>query len=158
MTVSGSTAPPLPPLEHFSLDKVLFEDAKSKSMAVVGCFTNCPTANAVIIAEKSPLSRASLSQLFCPGTKTSTNFHNNIYSQVEASCGGSIGDLRLMMVYPATEAHLAKYSQQTCHMIHETPEDYATITKPFIDSQSFDIQVPPIDCVYVGQNEISVLP
>lgn len=46
-----------------------------------------------------------------------------------------------MTVYPATEAHLAKYSQQTSHMIHETPEDYATITKPFIDGQAFDIQV-----------------
>lgn len=144
MTNACSTAPPLPALEHFSLDKILFEDAKSKSIAVSGHFTDSTDHIAIIIAEKSPLSRASLSQLFCQGPKNTTNFHNNIYSQIEASCGGSIGDLRLMTVYPATEAHLAKYSQQTSHMIHETPEDYATITKPFIDGQAFDIQVRTI--------------
>ena len=136
----SSAPPPLPPLDQFSLDRVLFEDPKAKSIAVAGQFAGSADT-AVIIAEKSPLSSASLSELFCPRSKTSTNFQNNIYSQIEASCGGSVGDLRLMTVYPATEAHVTKYSQQTIHIIHETPEDYATITKPFIESQSFDIQV-----------------
>ena len=134
------THPPLPPLRHFSIDKVLFEDPKAKSIAVAGTFSSL-TDTAIIIAEKSPLSQASLSQLFSAESKISTNFHNNIYSQIEASCGGSVGDLRLMTVYPATDAHLSKYSQQTIHLIHESPEDYATITRPFIDGQSFDIQV-----------------
>ena len=137
-----ASAPPLPGLEHFSLDRVLFEDPKTKSIAVAGRFASSADT-AIIVAEKSPLSRSSLSQLFCPDSKISTNFHNNIYSQIKASCRGSVGDLRLMTVYPATEAHLIKYSQQTHHMIHETPEDYAAITRPYIDGQSFDIQVWP---------------
>ena len=135
------TCPPLPQLQQFSIDRVLFEDPKAKSIAVAGNFSSSTAQTAIIIAEKSPLSRASLAELFSAESKVSTNFHNNIYSQMEASCGGSVGDLRLMTVYPATEAHLSKYSQQMIHMIHESPEDYATITRPFIDRQSFDIQV-----------------
>ena len=131
-------------MQHFSIDKVLFEDPKAKSIAVAGTFSSSPHT-AIIIAEKSPLSQASLSQLFSAESKISTNFHNNIYSQIEASCDGSVGDLRLMTVYPATDAHLSKYSQQIIHMIHESPEDYATITRPFVDSQSFDIQVHNIE-------------
>ena len=133
---------PLPGLDQFSLDRVLFEDPKAKSIAVAGHFAEPNfTHTAVIVAEKTPLSAASLEKLFSTEANVSTNTRNNIYSQLTASCGGGVGDLRLMTVYPATEAHIAKYSQQTCHMIHETPEDYATLTKPFIDSQSFDIQV-----------------
>lgn len=95
----------------------------------------------MIIAEKTPLSRDSLAQLFCTDAKTSTSTHNSIYRQLEAACGGSVGDLHLSTIHPATEAHIQKYSQQTCHMVHETPEDYAAVTKPFIESHSFNIQV-----------------
>lgn len=45
------------------------------------------------------------------------------------------------MVYPATEKHLQKYLRQEVHLIRETWEDYKNITLPFIQSQSFSIQV-----------------
>ena len=52
-----------------------------------------------------------------------------------------MGDLKLLTIYPATEAHIKKYSHQVWHVVHETPQDYMAITRPFIESQSFDIQV-----------------
>lgn len=45
------------------------------------------------------------------------------------------------MVYPATEKHLQKYLRQEVHLIRESWEDYKNITLPFIQSQSFSIQV-----------------
>ena len=141
LEAGSATPPPLPGLGGFCLDRLLFEDPKSKTVAVAGHFHDDEAHTAVVIAEKTPLSHDGLAQLFHPHTKISTSTHNSIYSQLEASCGGCLGDLHLTTIYPATEAHILKYSQQTCHVIHETPEDYAAITKPFIQSQSFDIQV-----------------
>lgn len=44
-------------------------------------------------------------------------------------------------MYPATEKHLQKYLRQEVHLVRETWEDYKNITLPFIQSQSFSIQV-----------------
>ena len=122
------------------MKEILLEDPKSKTMAVVGHFAESADS-AVILAEKTPLSAASLPELFSPNSKTSVNTQNNIYSQIEVSCGGSIGNLRVMSVYPATQAHISKYSQQRMHIVQETPQDYTSITKPFIEAQSFSIEV-----------------
>lgn len=50
-------------------------------------------------------------------------------------------EIKTTVVYPATEKHLQKYLRQEVHLIRETWEDYKNITLPFIQSQSFSIQV-----------------
>ena len=101
-----------------------------------------PSPAAVVIAEKRPLSQDDLQTgVFNTDTKFTVATSNNIYSQVTAECGGGVGDLKLLTVYPATEAHIRKYSRQVRHIIHETPLDYESVTKPFIKSLSFNIQV-----------------
>ena len=134
------TASPLPPFEQFSVEKVLFEDPSTKAIAVSGQFSGS-TDTAVIVAEKSPLSRASLVELFAPQAKLRTTFHNDIYSQIDATCGGSVGHLRLMSVYPASEAHIAKYSHAKRYIVQESPQHYGSVTKPFIENRSLDNQV-----------------
>lgn len=147
-TVSGDVPPSLPSLCQFSVDRVLSEDVATKTIAVAGHFPRNenpqtdPSPTAVVIAEKTPLSHSDLLEsVFNTDTKFSTSTSNNVYSQVAAECGDRVGDLKLLTVFPATEAHLRKYSRQLRHVIHETPQDYETITRPFIESQSFNIQV-----------------
>lgn len=53
----------------------------------------------------------------------------------------TIPEIKTTVVYPATEKHLKKYLRQEVHIIQETEEDYKNITLPFIQSQSFSIQV-----------------
>lgn len=50
-------------------------------------------------------------------------------------------EIKATVVYPATEKHIQKYLRQEVHLIRETWEDYRSITLPFIQSQSFSIQV-----------------
>lgn len=50
-------------------------------------------------------------------------------------------EIKATVVYPATEKHIQKYLRQEVHLIRETWEDYKNITLPFIQSQSFSIQV-----------------
>lgn len=50
-------------------------------------------------------------------------------------------EIKATVVYPATEKHLQKYLRQEVHLVRETWEDYKNITLPFIQAQSFSIQV-----------------
>ncbi|KII96203.1 hypothetical protein PLICRDRAFT_49092 [Plicaturopsis crispa FD-325 SS-3] len=43
-------------------------------------------------------------------------------------------DFRIDIIYPATEAHIRKYTKQTLLMVRETPRLYEQIVKPYIDS------------------------
>lgn len=47
------------------------------------------------------------------------------------------------MICPATEKHVNKYVRQETFLIKETEEDYESITLPYINSQSFSLQVGP---------------
>ena len=74
-------------------------------------------------------------------TSLTREFNNDIYSQYLCHPPTSLNTLKSTVIYPATAKHLEKYSAQDVHFIYETPSDYETITLPFIEGQSFSIQV-----------------
>lgn len=49
--------------------------------------------------------------------------------------------MKVTVVCPATEKHLKKYQRQESYLVEETAEDYSSITLPYIESQSFSLQV-----------------
>ena len=137
---NGEERDDLPPFEGFLVDNLLSVYPRSKTIAVSGKFSGS-SKPAVIVAEKVPLTEADLTDLFSSETRLHRSFQNDIYTQYTASSARSIGDLKLVTVYPASEAHIQKYSSQKVCMVHETPEDYQTITKPFIQKQSLAVEV-----------------
>ncbi|KAJ7760496.1 scavenger mRNA decapping enzyme [Mycena metata] len=42
------------------------------------------------------------------------------------------GDVKVNIVCPATEVHIRKYSEQSCVLVHETPDIYRRIVEPYI--------------------------
>jgi len=137
----STTSRGLPPLKDFTVEKLLLLNPKLKVISVSGKFAGRSDDLAVIFAEKHPLKESDLDELFSKGTKLTPNIENDIYGQYQAVCPGGIGALKLLTVYPATDAHVAKYSDQLLRIIHETPEDYQTITKAFIERQAFGLEV-----------------
>ena len=145
----------LPPFEGFSVDSVLSVHPRSKTISVSGKFSGS-SESAVIVAEKVPLTEADLSDLFSSETELHRSFQNDIYAQYTASCARSIGDLKLVTVFPASEAHIQKYSFQKLRMVHESPEDYRTITKPFIEEQSLAVEVIACSGIACGLSDVSI--
>ena len=135
-----SDRPPLP-FQDFSPDRVLFTNPKSKLIAVLGTFPQSVDDQGVIVAEKQPLTDSNLESIFSTKTQATRSFQNDIYSQYVLHCPDGVGALKVMSVYPATEAHIKKYDHETLIMVHETPEDYFGITKPFVESHPFSIEV-----------------
>ncbi|KAL1717115.1 HIT-like domain-containing protein [Schizophyllum commune] len=43
-------------------------------------------------------------------------------------------DVKITLIFPATEAHIRKYTKQKNTMVRETPETYANIVEPYISS------------------------
>ena len=44
-------------------------------------------------------------------------------------------DIKFTLIYPATEAHIQKYSQQNLRMVTETPQIYQEFVKPYVESK-----------------------
>lgn len=44
-------------------------------------------------------------------------------------------DVKLTLIYPATEAHIQKYSQQNLRMVTETAQVYKELVKPYVESK-----------------------
>lgn len=135
-----------PDLTEFKMTQVLSEDTKSKSIAVCGTFDSSNSTKAVIIAEKQPIPSQTIHTLFPSLSHLKLGFQNDVYSQYKAQGPQDIGRLQLTAIYPATDKHIVKYSSQKMYIIKETPLQYRTITRPYIEEQSFSLQVRVIHC------------
>lgn len=49
--------------------------------------------------------------------------------------------MKVTVVCPATEKHVKKYQRQESYLVEETADDYRAITLPYLESQSFSLQV-----------------
>ena len=128
--------------ENFRVHQLLNVNTKLKSFAVCGSFAGRDSSSrAVVLAEKEPLTSDSLSGLFSSSTRLTNNFQNDIYGQATAVAGGGLGNVKLTTIYPATDEHIQKYSDQDCFMVRETPEDYEKVTRGYIESQSLSSEV-----------------
>lgn len=61
--------------------------------------------------------------------------HNDIYHWFLGSQTSAHPDVKFTLIYPATETHIRKYSQQRLRMVTETPEVYETKIKPYVESK-----------------------
>lgn len=52
--------------------------------------------------------------------------------------------VKINLIYPATETHVRKHTDQNFHMVVETQEIYEKITRPYIES----IPAEKIEWVY----------
>lgn len=48
-------------------------------------------------------------------------------------------DLKVSIIYPATEKHINKYAQQEYFMVEETPELYNNVTLPYLLKEQFTL-------------------
>ena len=125
------------------MSSVLAEDTRGKSVALCGSFGE-GDKKAIIVTEKQPIDQKELTSFLSSSSsypELKLNFRNDIYSQYEVQAPGGLGSLKMMVVYPATEKHVIKYSDQEVFVIKETPEDYARKVKPYIESQALSLQV-----------------
>ena len=122
---------------QFEFERILSENPTTKSVAVYGKFPADSKDNfAVILAEKMAFTHETIKTLFTESTTFTHNFQNDIYGQYTCDA-----DIKLTVIYPATEKHVKKYKQQNSFMVQESGTVYATKIKPYAETQALSLQV-----------------
>lgn len=69
-----------------------------------------------------------------------TEFLNDIYGNFLCVTDPEINQLKVTIIYPATEKHIVKFETQTKHLVEETAEDYRTVTLPHLEEEQFSLE------------------
>lgn len=129
----------------FEIEKVINEDTKTKHLALKAN-SKQTGSNAVILLDRIPFNPAdSLEKLtngFIPIDQNDI-YHRFLNPQTECK-----------LIFPATEAHLKKYSRQSKRIIQETPEMHEKITKPHFKLLRESGQIDWIENILADQSEM----
>lgn len=123
-------------LSGFKMKTVLRDSAREKSIFINGKLND---QEAVIILEKTPISKDTLSEMF-KDSRLKLEMKNDIYSTYQLQPPAHLNEIKTTVVCPATEKHVKKYLSQETFLVEETGEDYRSISLPYIQSQHLGVQ------------------
>ncbi|CAZ85248.1 unnamed protein product [Tuber melanosporum] len=123
-------------LRRFNFTRILNQDTGTKTVNLLGEIESTP---AILIAEKTAFNVTGAHL-----TKFSHDLHlpkvtliarNDIYHSFMASQNSEYGEVKLTLIFPATETHIQKYTHQQLRMVVETPEIYRELVKPYVEEK-----------------------
>ncbi|KAG1669567.1 hypothetical protein FOA52_006340 [Chlamydomonas sp. UWO 241] len=120
--------------EGFELERVLYQDATTGNLGVVGRWDG-QEGRAVVKLSRQHFDVAQLGSLLGAGTTMgSMTFENDIYSKFSASVPSAHALVTIDVCHPCTDKHIAKAEEQEMHMVSESAAQYASHTAPFVAS------------------------
>ncbi|KAI4294319.1 HIT-like protein [Schizophyllum commune Loenen D] len=127
-------------LPHFELTRVLDEDPGSKSAISLGTLpvaVGGETPASAVDGEMPPAVESNRQPAIITLSKTHIpSSYTWMFASFADDKAGSRNyrDVKITLIFPATEAHIRKYTKQKYTMVRETPETYANIVEPYISS------------------------
>ncbi|KAF8509066.1 scavenger mRNA decapping enzyme [Hysterangium stoloniferum] len=128
-------------LRKFQFERVLDDDPLVHSLYILGKLPDVANANsyapAIISLHKTHLPLDSANTVFQELLERVRPIEaNDIYHWLFGWLAPSvtIPDVKINIIFPATDLHIRKYSKQRIVMVTETPEIYRTVVLPYIAS------------------------
>jgi len=120
-------------LKAFNFERILNQDPVSHAISFLGTLPNPEGVHepAIIRIEKIALPETSATEFAQIVHDVEKIGYNDIYSWYFGRLK-SIRDIKINIIFPATEVHIRKYSKQDIVLVQETPELYERVVKPFI--------------------------
>ncbi|KAL4964675.1 putative mRNA decapping hydrolase [Aspergillus stella-maris] len=124
----------------FEVSKLLKQDQNGRRIVLLGTIDN---QQGLLIAERTAFATESLAVLkafHSSITRINNLGDNDIYRWYLASSGIDADghpshDLKLNVIWPCTEQHIKKYSDQVLRMVTETPEIYRDYIRPYMQAK-----------------------
>ena len=116
-------------LSKFKFSRVLSNDTRTKLVFLLGTVDD---QDCIISFEKTQYEESVIPNLTSSVGAVDDLVENNIYGWFMTQMKYNILDTRVKTIYPATDVHIAKYEAQRRVMVIETPEQYQSITLPYI--------------------------
>lgn len=124
-------------LSDIKFVKVLKDDPNRKKIHVEGEYAG---EKVVMLIEKTPFSVDSVEKIIqTTGKSLQKDSTNDIYGSYTAFPAPEYNGIKAVIIHPATDMHIQKYSEPKFHLILESFEDYQTKTLPFLESQQFSL-------------------
>ncbi|VDK85589.1 unnamed protein product [Litomosoides sigmodontis] len=125
----------------FKFKEILGEDAARKVAFVLLDAVNDCSNQAVLIVEKTPfpVNEEDWNTIVsnCSLKIVSTN---DIYSNLTLFPPEKFAGIKTTLINPCTEKHILKYRDQKRYVIHETWDDYKSITLPYLEEHQFTLK------------------
>ncbi|XP_069750528.1 m7GpppX diphosphatase isoform X3 [Narcine bancroftii] len=139
-------------LHSFRLERVLRENVRDKTIFLHGKVgeDQGDVQDAVIILEKTPFQEDALPQLLNRNADLRLQMKNDIYSTHHLHPLPAFNEIKTTVVCPATEKHIKKYLQQEMYLVNETADDYKNITTPYLQSQTFSVQLDDLHLIAIS--------
>ncbi|EAW11220.1 putative mRNA decapping hydrolase [Aspergillus clavatus NRRL 1] len=127
-------------ISKFEVRRLLKQDQNGRRIAILGLIDG---KQGILTAERAPFATESLEVLtafHAAISKVNNLGDNDIYRWYLASSGTREDDqqsydLKLNLIWPCTEKHIKKYSDQVLRMVTETPEIYRDYVQPYMSVQ-----------------------
>lgn len=136
-STASPAAPVLTDFEGLIVEKVIAENIRCKTATIHGKING---DDAVILLEKQPFDIKHVSKYLTKETVLKNTLKNDIYGTYEAYPPPAENALKAVIIHPATEKHIQRYSDQEQYIIRETPELYKNVTRPLLESNQLGIQ------------------
>ncbi|KAK8212026.1 HIT-like domain-containing protein [Phyllosticta capitalensis] len=156
MALSSAEAEALIP--QFRLERLLNQDQAGRRISLLGSIQSKP---AIFIAERAAFSiEANHLENFNASVANVKNLGaNDIYfwflgrAASDSNSSNQPADLKLNLIYPCTDKHIKKYSQQGIRLVTETPEIYRDHVRPYIEKQRGEGRLDWIFNIIEGRTE-----
>ncbi|OZC08014.1 hypothetical protein X798_05010 [Onchocerca flexuosa] len=138
---TGNDTEELINMKGFRFKEILAEDGSRKVAFVLLDVNDCSSNQAILIVERTPFPlnkedwNAIVSQCSLKTLSTNDVYSNHLLFPPEKFAG-----IKTTLINPCTEKHIAKYRDQKRYVIHETPDDYKSITLPHLDEHQFTLK------------------
>ncbi|KAL2866420.1 putative mRNA decapping hydrolase [Aspergillus lucknowensis] len=127
-------------ISKFEITRLLKQDQNGRRIVLLG---SIDSQQGLLTAERTAFATESLAALkafHSAITRVNNLGDNDIYRWYLASSGiDSDGhpshDLKLNLIWPCTEQHIKKYSDQVLRMVTETPEIYRDYIRPYMQAK-----------------------
>lgn len=136
-------------LSQFELVRILSNNSTHKSVALLGHFRDLSREHqAILTLEKTAFTEVQLqtssesdsSSFFTTKSQLRTEFINDVYGNFLCLSDPEINQLKVTIIYPASEKHIVKFSAQPKHLLEETAQDYRTVTLPHLEQEQLSLE------------------
>lgn len=144
-------------VKSFKFEKVLSSNSLTKTIVFLGTIKD---ETAIITIEKSHIKVDDDFNFSNFVNEVLEINHNDIYHWFSADLNEKLDSnpsSKLNLIYPATETHIRKFSQQAVHYFVETPEIYKKYVVPYIESMKGDRIKWVYNILFEGKESESVI-
>ncbi|KAJ5662914.1 hypothetical protein N7507_003645 [Penicillium longicatenatum] len=150
-------------ISKFQITKLLKQDQNGRRITLLGTIDE---QQGILTAERAAFATESLEMIqafHAALTRINNLGDNDIYRWYLASSNGDTNDasntnllqhdLKLNLIWPCTEQHIKKYSDQQVRMVTETPEIYKNQVRPYMQAKRDEGRLNWIFNILEGRTE-----